>query len=127
MKTFWIWKSIKIILLVVLFGGLMSYVVMMLWNWLMPMLFGAGLINFKEALGILVLSKILFGFGRGWGGHHCGGHHGHSYWKTKMEDKLQHMTPEERERFRADWKQRCGRWKHYDWGEEKKAEEEVKP
>jgi hypothetical protein len=28
-----------------------------------------------------------------------------------MEQKLQHMTPEEREKFKSEWKHRCGsRW-----------------
>ena len=40
---------------------------------------------------------------------------------------MKNMTPEERERFRTEWKQRCGGWgKHYNWGE-KKAETEIKP
>lgn len=127
MRTFWVAKGIKIILLVALAGAIMSYIVMMLWNWLMPALVHASLINFWQALGILVLAKILFGFGRGWSHRgHWGNHH--YAWKEKMEERLKNMTPEERERFRAEWKQRCGRWgRHYDWGEGKKTEEEIKP
>ena len=44
-----------------------------------------------------------------------------------MEDRLKDMTPEERERFREEWKTRCGGWKHYKWGEEKKPGDEMKP
>jgi hypothetical protein len=128
MKTFWITKGIKIILLVAIVGAIMTYAVMLLWNWLMPLTFGASMINFWEAAGLLVLAKILFGFGRGWGGGHWGGHHRHYYWKKKMEERLKNMTPEERDKFRAEWKQRCGRWgKSYDWGEEKKEAGEVRP
>jgi hypothetical protein len=54
-------------------------------------------------MGILALSKILFGFHSGWGGRHRR--------KQAMEQKLQHMTPEEREKFKSEWKHRCGsRW-----------------
>jgi len=34
------------------------------------------------------------------------------------------MTPEEREKFRQEWRQRCGRWGRYNW-EEKKTEEQA--
>ena len=129
MKTFWILKGIKFAILFLLFIVVMGYVTMMLWNWLMPTLFGLSTIAFWQAMGILVLAKIIFGFGRG--GWHGRSHWGHGYyssrwnekWKAKMEDRLKSMTPEEREKFRADWKRRCGGW--YDWQEGKK--EEAKP
>ena len=124
-KSFWIMKGIKILVLVALVGTAMGYLVMMLWNWIIPAVFSGGTITFWQALGILILAKLLFGFSRGWSGHKWSGH-GHSYWKTKMEDRLKNMSPEDRESFRAQWKQRCGGWKHYDWGEEKKEEGEVK-
>ena len=40
--------------------------VMVLWNWLMPALFELPQLNFGQALGLLLLSRILFGglFGR---------------------------------------------------------------
>jgi hypothetical protein len=50
--------------LVILFG----FIVMWLWNWLMPDLFGLGTITYWQAMGICLLSKILFGgFGGGGG------------------------------------------------------------
>ncbi len=49
--------------------------VRLLWNWLMPGLFGLAEITYGQAIGMIVLAKILFG-GRGrpgfagrWGGH----------------------------------------------------------
>lgn len=122
-KGYWIAKGFKIILLVALAGTVMSYVIMLLWNWLMPGIFGAGIISFWEALGLLVLAKILFGFGR-WGGGYWG--HREYYWKEKMQERLKNMTPEERERFRSEWRRRCGGWKHYGWEEENKDTGEVK-
>jgi hypothetical protein len=123
-RSFWVMKVIKIILIVAIAGTVMSYLVMMLWNWLMPVIFNATAINFWQALGILVLAKLIFGFSRGWSGGHWG--HRHQYWKSKMEDRLKNMSPEDRDRFREEWKRRCGGWKHYNWGEQKKEGDEVK-
>jgi len=62
----------------------MSFVVMALWNWLMPALFGLKTIRFLQALGLLVFSRILFGGFRGGIGFRGGrgfrrgsGRHGH--------------------------------------------------
>lgn len=74
----------------VLFG----LVVMWLWNWLMPAVFGVNAVTFWQALGLLALSWILFGGFRGSGHHHRphGRHH--------LSGRWAHMTPEEREQFR---------------------------
>jgi hypothetical protein len=90
-------------------GGifLFTWLIMLLWNGILPgVITGVKSISFFQAMGILVLSKILFGFNSGWGG-------GSRYQRRKqqMEEKLQHMTPEEREQFKAEWRNRCGgRW-----------------
>ena len=87
---------------VLLFG----LVVMGLWNAILPAVLGVKAITFVQALGILLLSKILFGgFG---GGRHW---RGSQAWKQKMKQRWDNMTPEEREQFKAEWKNRCGhRW-----------------
>jgi len=132
MKRWWILKGIKMALLFLLIGAAMSYLVMSLWNWLMPMIFGISAITFWQALGILILAKLIFGFGRGGWGHHGSyygshwKHQGPSVWKERMEEKLKNMTPEQREKFREEWKSRCGRWGHYPFSDEKKDEPEVK-
>ena len=82
----------------VLFVFLFGYITMTLWNWIVPEVFNGPVLNFWQALGLLVLSKILFG---GFGGKGCYGGHGRSSWKQKYYEKLSHMTPEERERFKA--------------------------
>ncbi|MFT3683066.1 MAG: hypothetical protein QM791_22595 [Ferruginibacter sp.] len=85
-----------------------GFVLMSLWNAILPAVLGVKTITFVQALGILVLSKILFGgFGRGGGFARR-----RMEWKQKMEQKLSSMTPEEREKFKAEWKDRCGgmRW-----------------
>ena len=83
-----------------------SAVVMLLWNAILPSLLGVNHISFLESAGLLLLSKILFG---GFHGGRCGGEHGP--WKQKMKEKWNTMTPEERDKFKNEWKNRCGgRW-----------------
>jgi hypothetical protein len=73
-----------------LFAFLGGMIVRQLWNWLLPPLFGFPQLTFWQALGVLALSRILFGgFGFGGGSHR---RHRREYWK--------HLTPEERERLR---------------------------
>ena len=56
-----------------------AYLVMRLWNWLVPAAFNGPRLPYKYALGLLLLSRILFGgpggyrFGPrgGYGWHHC--------------------------------------------------------
>jgi hypothetical protein len=102
MRVRWVVRAIRIgifaIMAVVVFG----FVVMSLWNWLGPAVFGAHTITFGQALGILILSKILFGGFRGRPGF--GGH-----WRGRMRARWEQMTPEEREKFREGMARRCGR------------------
>lgn len=70
---------------VVAFG----YVVMSLWNAVLPAVTGLHAITFWQAVGLLVLSRILFG-----------GLRGRGHWRGRMHARWQQMTPEERERFR---------------------------
>jgi hypothetical protein len=78
-------------------------VVMLLWNWLLPMLFGWRQITFWQALGLLVLCRILFGNL----GHGHGSDRAHSRWQKT--EHWERMTPEEREKFRQDMRSRwCG-------------------
>jgi hypothetical protein len=71
-------------------------VVMLLWNWLMPMMFGLAVISFWQALGLLVLCRILFG-GFGWG--HRGKKHEHRPNGHPIFNKWKEMTPEQRKEF----------------------------
>jgi hypothetical protein len=96
-------KMIFMPFIVIGFIALAGLVVMELWNWLMPAIFGLGLISFWQSLGLIILSKILFG-GLRWGsGGCCGyGHKGH-YWKHKFKHKYANMSEEERERWKKNW------------------------
>jgi hypothetical protein len=86
----------------VVFTAIGGTVVMLLWNWLAPTLFGLRLITFWQALGLLALCRILFG-GFGLGG---GGHRSHS--RRRMRERWEQMTPEEREKFRQGMRSRGG-------------------
>ena len=79
--------------------GLFTWATMLLWNWLVPALFAGPVVTFWQALGLLVLSKILF-WSMGKGGHSHGGHWRNHYWKQRWTG----MTPEERERFKQKMK-----------------------
>ena len=75
MKANWN-RRLKFVLFVAVAIAVFSLVVMGLWNWLMPTLFGLPAISFWQALGLLVLSKILFGRSRGFG---------RRYWRHRMK------------------------------------------
>lgn len=72
--------------------------VMLLWNWLVPPIFGWPVITFWQAVGLLALCRILFGgFGmRGRGP------------RRRIADRCQRMTPEEREKLRERMRERWG-------------------
>lgn len=84
---------------VVLFVALFGFIVMGLWNWLMPPLFGLKTIGYWQALGLFILAKIFFG---GFRGARPGG-----YSRRRMRERWEQMTPEEREKFRQGF---CGGW-----------------
>lgn len=92
-------RVLMILPLVVLALALFGFVVMALWNWLMPALFGLKVIGYWQALGLVILCRILFG-GRGSMGRH-------RLWRHHMAARWERMTPEERERFRQGF---YGRW-----------------
>lgn len=100
MKKKWI---IKAALLAIIAVAAMGAVVMWLWNWLIPALFTGPTISYIQALGLMLLSRILF---RGFVGGPGRGCHGGKFgqWKGKWEN----MSPEERDRMRDLWKKRCG-------------------
>lgn len=76
-------------------------VVMLLWNWLLPTLFGWKLITFWQAVGLLALCRILFG-------RHGGGFRRFRDRRREMRERWEKMTPEEREKLRQSWRGRCG-------------------
>ena len=101
-RNFWI--KVAILVPIAIAAGVFVFgsVVMLLWNSLLPAILGVKAITFWQALGILVLSKILFGgfmHGCGHNKFHGHMHHWHGKWMN--------MSPEEREKMKAEWKERC--------------------
>src|SRR5579863_1436310 len=93
-------KVLGIIILAIMGVLVFGSVVMLLWNALMPDIFHLPLITFWQALGLLVLAKILFtGFRGGPKGH----------WRNSLRHRWMNMTPEEREKFQQELGSRCGR------------------
>jgi len=83
---------VVVLVAVAALGGL----VMLLWNAVVPELFaGARSIDYLHALGLLVLSRLLFG---GFRGH--GGWPGRGPWRHGA--RWSAMTPEEREQVRRN-------------------------
>lgn len=82
-----------------LFG--VSAIVFWLWNCILPEVIGVQTITYWQAMGILVLSKILFG-----GFNGCKGRGGSQFRKRRLMHKMKQMNPEQREQFKAQWKAR---------------------
>jgi hypothetical protein len=103
MRKKWLLRGLKF----ALFGALaivaVSFLFMSLWNWLTPGLFGWHTISILQALGLLILSRFLFGGFRGRRG--CG-----PGWRRRMSERWEQMTPEEREKFRQGMRGRCGQF-----------------
>lgn len=96
-----------------LFALVFGYVFMLLWNWLMPMLFGLKAITYWQGFGLVILAKIIFG---GIGGHH--GHKRHGHFRHGMHKWAGHYPND-------DWapKGSYKNWKYYEryWHEEGKS------
>ena len=89
---------------IVALGILFGFVIMWLWNWLMPALFGLSLITYWQAVGLFILAKILIG---GCGGGHKGGKV-HRRYKERFRDRCEENSKDE-----------FYKWKYYDkfWNE----------
>lgn len=95
-----VFMAILIIAFILLFG----YAFMWLWNWLMPEIFGLTTLTYWQAIGLLVMAKLLFG-----------GFEGHGMGKRGGELK-------NRDRSKNRWacKNDFSKWKYYDtfWEDE---------
>ena len=100
MRRKWFFIAPAALLGLVLFVFLGGEIVMQLWNWLLPPLFGWRELTFWQALGMLALCRILFG-GFGFRGS------GRSNIRRRMKERWEEMTPEEREKYRQSFR---GRW-----------------
>jgi len=92
----------KFLLIVPLIICLVSGIVMLLWNAILPELLGVKYITIWQSAGLLVLCKILFG-GFGFAKRHDGP-------GMSFREKWQRSS-EEREKIKEEWKKRCGQWR----------------
>jgi hypothetical protein len=101
MRKKWIWIIFLAPLFIAGFIVIGGEIVLHLWNWLAPALFGWRLITFWQAVGLLFLCRILFG-----------GHGGRGFSRfnprRRMAERWEKMTPEEREKFRQGVRSRWG-------------------
>ena len=104
------------VLFAALFALAFGFLVKILWNWLMPAIFGLGKISYWQAFGLVILAKLLFG---GFGPHH--NHDRNDHFHRKVDTRWHRMIGVHDE---AD----CNpggshqNWKHYKefWQEEGK-------
>jgi hypothetical protein len=104
MKKRWPLFVLKFLAFAVVGVALFGLAVMWLWNALIPVLFNGPAIGFWQAAGLLVLSHILL---RGWSP--CRSSHAwrHDRWRHKFEEKFASLSPEEREKLKEEWRNRC--------------------
>ncbi len=111
-----LWLKIPLLITVAVF--VVGWVVMLLWNALIPALFHGPTLTYWQSVGLFVLSKILL---QGFGGRHGGpgGRWKHDkYWKQRFAERMASMTPEERQKCREHWRRRGGPF----WEEDKVQE-----
>jgi hypothetical protein len=82
-------------------------IIMLLWNNVLVPVLHVSAVTFWQGLGILVLSKILFSSFKGGGGPN------RFYMKQRM--MWNSMTPEQKEKFKEEWKNRSRRWGYKGW------------
>ena len=93
-------RVLRFIVIGLVIATVLSFIVMQLWNHLLPEVVGARTITFWQALGLLALCRILFG-GFGW---HRPRHYS---CRNRMGDHFGRMSPEERDRFRQSVRDYC--------------------
>jgi len=97
-------KIVKILCIIPIFIGfvfLLSFIVMQLWNNILVSVIGVKQITIYQSLGIFVLCKILFG---GFGFRNR--MQNRMNFKQKMKEKFSHLTEEERQKMKEEFRKR---------------------
>ncbi len=102
-------KFLKYFVIGLAFAVAVGLIVMLLWNWLIPNIFGGPTVTFLQAIGLLILAKILFG---STGPARV---QGRTRWRKRFAAKMAEMSPEERARFREEVRN----WREDDEAEKK--------
>lgn len=82
----------------------MSAVIMLLWNWLIPTIFNLKAISYLQAMGLFLLSRMLFG---GFHFRNPKGNNRPPFANPQFREKFMNMSNEERQAFKEQWKSRC--------------------
>lgn len=102
-------KPVKGLFILMMIGTVifvLGQVIMFLWNTILVKVVGVEVINFWQAIGLFVLSRILFGSFH----FNKGRHIKHKMRKgARWKEKWMNMSDEERTEFKQRWKERCGR------------------
>lgn len=86
------------------FVALGGWVVMVLWNYVIPVVIpNVGALTYWQAISLLLLCRLLFGGFKGGGPGMRGGRG--QQWRQKMSN----MSEEDRAKFKAAWRDKCGR------------------
>ncbi|MCK4466409.1 MAG: hypothetical protein KAU83_11930 [Bacteroidales bacterium] len=118
MRTYYGFRIGKSAVLGIAVFALFTLAVMLLWNWLIPVIFNGPLVTFWQAAGLLLLSKIIFS---GIWKDHKPFDDKRSIWRKKFEEKMNHMSEEEREKFKSRFH---NKWFHHGPFDAKKEKEE---
>lgn len=104
MKYRWIGRVAMGVALALAMLAALGWVVMSLWNWLLPGLLGWPRLSVLQAIALLVLTRLLFGSLRPRWGH---GGFGHRAWRERARGQWATMSEAEREKLRAGLRARC--------------------
>ena len=106
-RKFWLLRGLRFFLFAALFVAVAGFATQALWNWLMPVLFRLPVISLGQTYGLLLLCRILFGGSRP-GGRAGGWTRKRGEWQQRMAGRMDHLSPEAREKFRQQMQTRCG-------------------
>ena len=104
-RQFWLLRGLRFALVAALFIAAAVFLTRYLWNWLVPELFHGPVIGPGQTLGLLLLTRILFGGFRGGGAGSWARRR--KAWQQRMAGRMEHLSPEEREKFRQQMQTRC--------------------
>lgn len=104
MRKRMVWKVGRVIALIAIVALALGFIIMQLWNGLVPALFGGPVIGYWQAIGLLLLSRILLAGGPGG----RGGPWRRGDARRRFAERWAAMSPEEREQFRREGFRRCG-------------------
>ena len=99
MKNIWVLRGLKFAVAAASAIAALGYIVMSLFNLLLPQLTGWHAISYGQAVGLLGLCRILFGG--------CLRGHGGWHWRHRIRERWEQMTPAGREWFRAGAGRHC--------------------